>query len=147
MFSHDSLEFDFYCCSRRVKACSDNRTCLSRSLVSGSIKFPSLSNFGGGWNAWTNSSGLLMKWRSKKTPTWRRWYWARPPPKFPPALTTAAGLSAQQFGARDAQSIAFFRGPTSIIKKKRFTTKYEQRCMHLIFKAGFKVSDWASLLR
>ena len=93
-----------------VKACNDKRTRFSRSFVSGSIKFPSLSNFIGGWNAWMNNSGLLMKWRSRKTPTWRRWYCARLPPALPAALTIAAGLSAQTFGGLEAQSTAFFRG-------------------------------------
>ena len=96
--------------SLSVKAWRDKSTFLSRSLISASIRFPSLSNLGGCWNAWTHSSGLLMKWRSKKTPTWRRWYCDLPPPKPPPALTIAAGLSAQQFFPLEAQSSAFFRG-------------------------------------
>lgn len=98
--------------SLSVKAWRDKSTFLSRSLISASIRFPSLSNLGGCWNAWTHSSGLLMKWRSKNTPTWRRWYCDLPPPKPPPALTIAAGLSAQQFFPLEAQSSAFFRGAT-----------------------------------
>lgn len=100
--------------SLSVKAWRDKSTCLSRSLISASIRFPSLSNLGGCWNAWTHSSGLLMKWRSKNTPTWRRWYCDLPPPKPPPALTIAAGLSAQQFFPLEAQSSAFFRGATIV---------------------------------
>lgn len=99
---------------RNVYACKDIRTCFNIALADASIKFPSLSNFAGGWNAFKKNSGLFMKWRSKKTPVWRRWYCDRPPPKPPPALTIAAALSAQTFGGLDAQSIAFFRGPGTV---------------------------------
>lgn len=96
--------------SLKVNACKDSRTSFNLSLDCSSIKLPLLSNFAGGWNAFKKNSGLLMKWRSRKTPTWRRWYWDRPPPKPPPALIIAAPLSAQTFGGLDAQSTAFFRG-------------------------------------
>uniref|UniRef100_A0A2P2MIF9 Uncharacterized protein n=1 Tax=Rhizophora mucronata TaxID=61149 RepID=A0A2P2MIF9_RHIMU len=85
-------------------------TSFSLSLTSGSIKFPSLSNFAGGACACKKNSGLLMKRSSRKTPIWRRWYCARRPREPPAALTMAAALSAQQFGGLDAQSIAFFKG-------------------------------------
>ena len=56
-------------------------------------------------------SGLLMKWMSRNTPTCRMWYCDRLPPEPPDALRIAAALSAKQFGGRDPQSSAFFRGP------------------------------------
>nr|GMD75179.1 hypothetical protein Iba_chr13aCG12430 [Ipomoea batatas] len=98
---------------RNVNFCKDRRIFSSFSLVASWIKLPSASNFAGGWNACTKNSGLLMKWRSRKTPICRRWNCPNPPPRNPPALTTAAVLSAHTFGGRDAQSIAFFKERTS----------------------------------
>ena len=95
----------------RANACKAKRTTFNLSLVAESIKLPSLSNFAGDSKAFKKNSGLLMKWRSRYTPICRRWYWPRAPPKLPEALTIAAVLSAQTFGALDAQSIAFFKGP------------------------------------
>lgn len=102
----------FFPWSLRVNVFKDRRISFNLILASSSIKSPSLLNFAGGWNALMKNSGLLMKWRSKNTPIWRRWYCDLPPPKPPPALTIAAGLPAQTFGALDAQSIAFFSGPS-----------------------------------
>lgn len=96
---------------RKVNECKARRTSFNFSLASALIRFPSLSNFAGGSNALKQNNGLLMKWRSRKTPTWRRWYCARSPPPFPPVLMIAAALSAHAFGGLDPQwSIAFFRG-------------------------------------
>ena len=64
-----------------------------------------------------------MKWRSRKTPIWRRWYCDRLPPEPPEALTIAAALSAQTFGGLDAQSIAFFRG-ADIEEERKELAKY-----------------------
>ena len=54
---------------RRVNVRKAWRTCFRLSIVASSIKLPSLSNFGGGWNAFTLKWGLLTQWRSRKTPT------------------------------------------------------------------------------
>lgn len=86
------------------------------SLAGSSTKFPSTSNFSGGWNALRVNSGLLIKWRSRNTPIWRRWYWDTPPPNIPPVLMMAAGLSAQTLGGREAQSIAFLRGAVIVFE-------------------------------
>lgn len=96
--------------SRSVNTCNETRTCFNLSLAASSTRFPSASNFWGGWNALRVNSGLLMKWRSRNTPICRRWYCDLPPPKPPPVLITAAGLSAHTLGDLEAQSIAFLRG-------------------------------------
>ena len=103
---------------RKVNSCKARRTSFNLSLVSALTKLPSLSNFAGGSNAFKQNNGLLMKWISRKTPTWRRWYCARSPPPLPPVLIMAAALLAQAFGGLDAQSIAFFKGA----KKRKHNT-------------------------
>jgi len=104
--------------SRQVNACNARRTSFNLSFVFSSIKFPWLSNFAGGWNTFKKNSGLLMKWRSIKTPIWRRWSCPRAPPIPAEALMIAAALSAQTFGGLEAQSIAFFKG-AGILSSRR----------------------------
>nr|DAD42766.1 TPA_asm: hypothetical protein HUJ06_000995 [Nelumbo nucifera] len=47
--------------SLNVSVCNDKSTSFNFSLASGSIKFPSLSNFLGGSNVFKANSGLFMK--------------------------------------------------------------------------------------
>ena len=70
--------------------------------------------------------GLLMKWRSKKTPTWRKWHCARVPPLPPATLSTAAALSPHTLGGRDPQSKAFFR--TAVNQKAHEWMLFELTC-------------------
>lgn len=132
----ESELFQFFPWNLRVNSFRDRRTSFNLFLASSSIKSPSLLNFAGGWNALRKNSGLLMKWRSRNTPIWRRWYCDLPPPKPPPALTMAAGLPAQTFGALDAQSSAFFNGP-SINESMDISLVFDHwiiRYYHHIFK-------------
>lgn len=113
--------------SRSAKSCSETRSRFSLSRLCGSTKFPSSSNFRGGCLRDSISSGLLMKWRSKNTPIWRRWYWAlAPPPGPPPVLTMAAAFPAHTFGGLDAQSSAFFRAAEYYNNKYITTTQIKQ---------------------
>lgn len=101
-----NLSFVYGEARRRVNACNARSTFCNLCLSCSSIKSPFSSNFWGGSAALTKNSGLLMKWMSRKTPIWRRWYC--PLLLLACTLTIAAGLSAQALGGLDAQSNAFF---------------------------------------
>ena len=118
--------------SLKENACKAKRTAFNFSRTSRSIKSPWLSNLGGGWYAFKKNSGLFMKWRSRNTPIWRRWYCDLAPPEPPLELTIAAALFPHTFGGLDAQSSAFFSGAINITTKSNW-----HQMKKLIFMARF----------
>lgn len=88
-----------------------------------------------------------MKCRSRKTPIWRRWYWARPPPNPPPALIIAADLVAQTLGGRDAQSMAFFSTAAMVSPIIKLITDISQQVVEYVGQtvshySGKSVRNW-----
>lgn len=143
IFTHDQshkwsrfrLSFTYLPWSRSVNVCNEIRTCFNLSLAASSTRLPSASNFWGGWNALRVNSGLLMKWRSRNTPICRRWYCDLPPPKPPPVLITAAGLSAQTLGALEAQSRAFLSGAGIVTSKVNQQTRWSSQHIGRVFES------------